>query len=296
MKKSLKPKKVAMNKRKTALDYIIFAFLLVYVILIVYPFYNALLISISTESSYLETPFMLFPKELNFDSYIQIFTDKSLWTGYGVTIFVTVVGTAFQLFFTTITGYALSRKGWFGQNSIMVFILITMFVNGGLIPYYYLIKGLGLYNSIWVMIIPGAISTYNMLLIRNYFQSLPKELEESAKIDGANDIQVFVQVYLPLALPMVATITLFLAVGNWNQWYNAMLFIDDQSLKPLQLVLRELIVTNTSSFSPNPNGTPMFSEGMKMACIFFSTVPIMFVYPFVQKYFVKGLVVGALKG
>jgi len=289
-------KKVTMNKRKTALDYIIFAFLLVYVILIVYPFYNALLISISTESSYLETPFMLFPKELNFDSYLQILTDKSLWTGYGVTIFVTVVGTAFQLFFTTITGYALSRKGWFGQNSVMIFILITMFINGGLIPYYYLIKGLGLYNSIWVMIIPGAISTYNMLLIRNYFQSLPKELEESAKIDGANDIQVFVQVYLPLAVPMVATITLFLAVGNWNQWYNAMLFIDDQSLKPLQLVLRELIVTNTSSFSPNPNGTPMFSEGMKMACIFFSTVPIMFVYPFVQKYFVKGLVVGALKG
>ena len=289
-------KKLGYNKRKTALDYVIFVFLLVYVILIVYPFYNALLISISSESSYLESPFMLFPKELNFDSYIQIFTDKSLWTGYGVTIFVTVVGTAFQLFFTTITGYALSRKGWLGQNAITVFILITMFVNGGLIPYYYLIKGLGLYNSIWVMIIPGAISTYNMLLIRNYFQSLPRELEESAKIDGANDIQVFIQVYLPLALPMVATITLFLAVGNWNQWYNAMLFIDNQSLKPLQLVLRELIVTNTSNFAPNPNGTPMFSEGMKMACIFFSTVPIMCVYPFVQKYFVKGLVVGALKG
>lgn len=293
MSKKIKP---GLNKRKTALDYLIFAFLLVYVILIVYPFYNALLISISSESSYLESPFMLFPKELNFDSYIQIFTDKSLWTGYGVTLFVTVIGTAFQLFFTTITGYALSRKGWLGQNAVTVFILITMFVNGGLIPYYYLIKGLGLYNSIWVMIIPGAISTYNMLLIRNYFQSLPRELEESAKIDGANDIQVFIQVYLPLALPMVATITLFLAVGNWNQWYNAMLFIDNQSLKPLQLVLRELIVTNTSNFAPNPNGTPMFSEGMKMACIFFSTVPIMCVYPFVQKYFVKGLVVGALKG
>jgi putative aldouronate transport system permease protein len=296
MKRTSNKKHLGYNKRKTALDYIIFVFLFIYALLIVYPFYNALLISISSESSYLETPFMLFPKEINWDSYLQIFTDKSLWTGYAVTIFVTVVGTAFQLFFTTITGYALSRKGWLGQNLVMSFILITMFVNGGLIPYYYLIKGLGLYNSIWVMIIPGAISTYNMLLIRNYFQSLPKELEESAKIDGANDIQVFIRVYLPLAVPMVATITLFLAVGNWNQWYNAMLFIDDQSLKPLQLVLRELIVTNTSSFSPNPNGTPMFSEGMKMACIFFSTVPIMFVYPFVQKFFVKGLVVGALKG
>ncbi len=121
-------------------------------------------------------------------------------------------------------------------------------------------------------------------------------MEESAKIDGANDIQIFAKVYLPLAVPMIATITLFLAVGNWNTWYNAMLFIEDQNLKPLQLVLRELIVTNTSGFIPNPDGRPQFSEGMKMACIFFSTVPIMCVYPFVQKHFVKGLVVGALKG
>jgi len=288
--------KKGIKDKLTTLDYIIFAFLLVYVILIVYPFYNAFLISISTERSYLDSPFMLFPTELNFDSYLNILVDKSLWSGYGVTIFVTVIGTLFQLFFTTITGYALSRKGWFGQNGITIFILVTMFINGGLIPYYYLIKDLGLYNSIWVMIIPGAVSTYNMLLIRNYFQSLPKELEESAKIDGANDIQIFAKVYLPLAVPMIATITLFLAVGNWNTWYNAMLFIEDQNLKPLQLVLRELIVTNTSGFIPNPDGRPQFSEGMKMACIFFSTVPIMCVYPFVQKHFVKGLVVGALKG
>ena len=145
------------------------------------------------------------------------------------------------------------------------------------------------------MIIPGAIDTFNMLLMRNYFQSLPKELEESARIDGANDIQIFLKVYLPLSLPMLATIGLFFAVGNWNSWYNGMLFIETSWKKPLQLVLREMIVTSSTAID-NPDAKEVYSEGLVMASIFFTIVPMMCFYPFVQKFFVKGIVVGAIKG
>ena len=282
--------------RLQGLDWVIFAMLLVYAILIIYPFYNAFLISISPEHVYLETPILLWPKEVTFDNYRAVFTNKTLWSGFGVTMFLLLFGTAYQLFFTVITGYALSRNKWIGKGFLINMILVTMFFGGGLIPYYFLIKNLGLYNTIWVMVIPGAIDTYNMLLMRNYFASLPADLEESAKIDGANDIQIFVKVYLPMALPMLATVGLFFAVGNWNSWYNGMLFIEKANLKPLQLILRELIATSSSQIESPIGVTDVYSEGLQMACIFFTIVPMMSFYPFVQKFFVKGLVVGAIKG
>ena len=282
--------------RIQGLDWVIFAMLLIYALLIVYPFYNAFLISISPEHVYLETPILLWPKEVTFDNYRAVFTNKTLWSGFGVTMFLLIFGTAYQLFFTVITGYALSRNKWIGKGFLMNMILVTMFFGGGLIPYYFLIKNLGLYNTIWVMVIPGAIDTYNMLLMRNYFASLPADLEESAKIDGANDIQIFVKVYLPMALPMLATVGLFFAVGNWNSWYNGMLFIEKANLKPLQLILRELIATSSSQMDSPIGVTDVYSEGLQMACIFFTIVPMMSFYPFVQRFFVKGLVVGAIKG
>ena len=291
----LKPKGSTFDKRIGKLDWILFVILLVYAIIVIYPFYNAFLISISPESVYLNTPFLIWPSEITFDNYIAVFTSKSLWSGFKVTFFLLVVGTIYQLFFTVITGYALSRNKWFGKNFVMNMILVTMFFGGGLIPYYYLIKNLGLYNSIWVMVIPGAIDTYNMLLMRNYFASLPVDMEESAKIDGANDIQIFLKVYLPMSLPMLATVGLFFAVGNWNSWYNGMLFIENPSYKPLQLVLREMIATSSSQIEI-PGNVKVYSEGLTMACIFFTIVPMMCFYPFVQKFFVKGLVVGAIKG
>ncbi len=291
----LKPKGSTFDKRIGKLDWILFVILLVYAIIVIYPFYNAFLISISPESVYLNTPFLIWPSEITFDNYIAVFTSKSLWSGFRVTFFLLIVGTIYQLFFTVITGYALSRNKWFGKNFVMNMILVTMFFGGGLIPYYYLIKNLGLYNSIWVMVIPGAIDTYNMLLMRNYFASLPIDMEESAKIDGANDIQIFLKVYLPMSLPMLATVGLFFAVGNWNSWYNGMLFIENPSYKPLQLVLREMIATSSSQIEV-PGNIKVYSEGLTMACIFFTIVPMMCFYPFVQKFFVKGLVVGAIKG
>jgi putative aldouronate transport system permease protein len=238
---------------------------------------------------------LLWPQEITFDAYTTVFASQQLWNGFGVTMILLILGTAYQLFFTVITGYALSRDKWFGKNFVMNMIIVTMFFGGGLVPYYYLITSLGLYDTIWVMIIPGAIDTFNMLLMRNYFASLPKELEESARIDGANDIQIFVKVYLPLSLPMLATIGLFFAVGNWNSWYNGMLFIETANLKPLQLVLREMIASIASNIEM-PGGPNVYSEGLVMASIFFTIVPMMCFYPFLQRYFVKGIVVGAIKG
>lgn len=284
------------NNKLGPLDWVILVILGIFALLIIYPFYNAFLISLSPERVVLETPFLIFPKEITFDAYKEVFTNKLLWSGFSVTMILLIVGTAYQLFFTVITGYALSRSNWFGKNFVMNMILVTMFFGGGLVPYYYLIVSLGLYDSILVMIIPGAIDTFNMLLMRNYFASLPKEMEESAKIDGANDITVFWKIYLPLSLPMLATIGLFFAVGNWNSWYNGMLFIETAKYKPLQLVLREMIVTSSTKIDGGDSTKRIYSQGLQMAAVFFTIVPMMSFYPFLQRFFVKGIVVGAIKG
>lgn len=284
------------NNRFGVFDLVIFIILAIFTLLIIYPFYNAFLISISPERVVLESNFLIWPKEISFDAYREVFHNDLLWSGFSITMILLVVGTAYQLFFTVITGYALSRNGWFGKNFLMNMILVTMFFGGGLIPYYYLIVSLGLYNTIWVMIIPGAIDTFNMLLMRNYFASLPKEMEESAKIDGANDFIVFLKIYLPLSLPMLATIGLFFAVGNWNSWYNGMLFIKDANLKPLQLVLREMVVTSSTAIEGPNSSTHVYSQGLQMAAVFFTIIPMMSFYPFLQRFFVKGIVVGAIKG
>ena len=292
----LRPRGSSIDRKIQGLDIIICVILVFYAILIVFPFWNAFVISISSESSYLKNNLLLWPTELDLTSYQKVFANNELWNGFGITMILLIGGTLYQLFFTVITGYAMSRNKWTGKNFVMNMILVTMFFGGGMVPYYYLIKGLGMINTIWVMIIPGAIDTFNMLLMRNYFASLPAEMEESAKIDGANDVIIFVKIFLPLSLPMLATVGLFFAVGNWNSWYNAMLFIpDDRSIWPLQMVLRTMI-NKVSSNIENPTAQEDFSQGLTMASIFFTIVPMMCFYPFLQRFFVKGIVVGAIKG
>ena len=292
----LRPRRASRETRIQGLDIIICVILVIYAFLIIFPFWNAFVISISSESAYLHSKLLLWPTELDLTAYQSVFQNNELWSGFGITMILLIGGTLYQLFFTVITGYALSRKNWTGKNLVMNMILVTMFFGGGMIPYYYLIRDLGMMNTIWVMIIPGAIDTFNMLLMRNYFASLPTEMEESAKIDGANDIVVFVRIFLPLSLPMLATIGLFFAVGNWNSWYNAMIFIPDRAnIWPLQMVLKEMIA-NMSSQMERPDAPETFTEAMTMAAIFFTIVPIMCFYPFLQRFFVKGIVVGAIKG
>ena len=292
----LRPRRASRETKIQGLDVIICTILVIYAALIIFPFWNAFVISISTEEAYLHSTLLLWPTQLDLTSYQHVFADNNLWSGFGITMILLVGGTLYQLFFTVITGYALSRKKWTGKNFVMNMILVTMFFGGGMIPYYYLIRDLGMMNTIWVMIIPGAIDTFNMLLMRNYFASLPSEMEESAKIDGANDVIIFVKIFLPLSLPMLATIGLFFAVGNWNSWYNAMLFCPDNSkIWPLQMVLRTMI-NKVSSNVEQPGVVEDFSQGLTMASIFFTIVPMMCFYPFLQRFFVKGIVVGAIKG
>ena len=292
----LRPKGSSRDRKIQGLDVVIAVILIFYALLIIFPFWSAFVVSISSESSYLHSNFLLWPEELDLTSYQQVFANETLWSGFGITMILLIGGTTYQLFFTVITGYAMSRNKWTGKDLVMNMILVTMFFGGGMVPYYYLIRDLGMMNSIWVMIIPGAIDTFNMLLMRNYFASLPVEMEESAKIDGANDVVIFTKIFLPLSLPMLATVGLFFAVGNWNSWYNAMLFIPDRrDIWPLQMVLRSMI-TKVSSNIENPEAKDGFSQGLTMASIFFTIVPMMCFYPFLQRFFVKGIVVGAIKG
>ncbi len=292
----LRNKRSSRENRIQGLDIVICVILVIYAFLIIFPFWNAFVISISSEDAYLTSNLLLWPTELDLSAYKEVFSNDQLWGGFGITMILLIGGTTYQLFFTVITGYALSRSNWTGKNLVMNMILVTMFFGGGLLPYYHLIKTLGMMDTIWVMIIPGAIDTFNMLLMRNYFASLPKEMEESAKIDGANDIIIFVKIFLPLSLPMLATIGLFFAVGNWNSWYNAYVFITNRhDLWPLQMVLRTMI-SKISSNIEKPEAADAFSQGLTMASIFFTIVPMMCFYPFLQRYFVKGIVVGAIKG
>ena len=291
----LRPKRASRETKIQPIDIVICIILVIFALLIVIPFWHAFVVSLSDKDAYTRSTFLLWPTDINLAAYQNVFSDEKLWGGYRITIILLIFGTAYQLFFTVITGYALSRKNWTGKNFVMNMILVTMFFGGGMVPYYYLIRSLGMYDTIWVMIIPGAIDTFNMLLMRNYFASLPAEMEESAKIDGANDIIIFAKIFLPLSLPMLATVGLFFAVGNWNSWYNALIFTESQSVKPLQLVLKNMIEEMETKMN-SPNVQEMYSEGLTMAAIFFTIVPIMCFYPFLQRFFVKGIVVGAIKG
>lgn len=285
------------NTRFGGLDVVVLIILGIFALSVIFPFYYIFVVSITPTSVYDSTNFWgtLWPREVTWAAYQTVLGSSEIWNGFSITLFLLLVGTIYQLFFTVITGYALSRNNWFGKNFVMNMILVTMFFGGGLIPYYLLLKDMGFCNTIWVMFIPGAIDTFNMLLMRNYFMSLPKELEESAKIDGANDIQIFVKIFLPLSLPMLATIGLFFAVGQWNSWYNGMLFNSKPELRTLQQVLQDLIVKQSSNM---PSVKPQESSGdaVNMAAIIFTIFPMMCFYPFLQRFFVKGIVVGAIKG
>jgi putative aldouronate transport system permease protein len=268
-------------------------------LVILYPFYNSILVSLVTQDTYVKTPFMMYPKAITLDAYKHVFQAPYLWNGYKVTLFVVIVGVAYSMLLTVTMAYALSRKKFPGKGFVLNMIIVTMFFGGGMIPYYLLVKNLHLINSVFAMIIPAGVNTFYMLIIRNYFQGIPESMEESAKIDGANDVVILFRIMLPLALPVLATVILFLAVDRWNEWFNAMMFIRDSSKHPLQLALMKVIQdTNNLNVKNNPSAQqkPLFTDGVKMASIVVVMLPVMCVYPFVQKYFMKGIMIGAVKG
>ena len=264
------------------------------------------LLNLSLSPSYIATKggLLLYPKDATLDNYARVIDNPYIWLGYKNTIIRTVIGTVLQLFFTAMGAYVLSKKFFPHRTFWTVFIVFTMFFSGGLIPSYLLVKELGMIDSYASMILPGLISAYNMVIVRNYFQSLPEEIEESCLIDGAGRFRIFLQFVLPLSKPILATVALWLAVGHWNSWFDVLIYIQNDPNKfTLQIVLRRIILTGSKEIldtSAAANAAQMesvvSSEGLKAACIYVTTLPILCAYPFVQKFFVKGIMIGSLKG
>lgn len=268
-------------------------------IIIIYPVWYVLSASFSNPLAVMKNEIAFWPKGFNLLAYQKVFTNAEVWTGYRNTILYTVVGTLINLAFTSTGAFALSRKDFKGRNFWTMYITFTMFFSGGLIPVYMLIKTLKLYNTFWVMVIPGAISAWNMIIMRTFFQSnVPMELQEAAIIDGCNDLKIFFKIALPLSTPILAVMTLFYGVGHWNSYFGAMIYLDDRNKYPLQLILREILIQNISqeNVAGPAADQQIIGEGIRYALIIVATVPILLVYPFLQKYFVKGVLIGAIKG
>ncbi len=241
---------------------------------------------------------LLWPLKPTLIAYENVLKNSSIWRGYFNTIFVVVTGVALNLVMTTLAAFFFSRKGVMHGKALMLIIMFTMFFSGGIIPTYLMLKNMGFIDNLLVLVIPGAINTTNMIIMRTAFYSVPDSLEESARMDGAGHLTVLVKIMIPLILPTFAVVGLYYAVGHWNSWFNASLYIKDRNLYPLQLVLREILIlgeTSTMDIDSTMADKAMLSETLKYAVIVVSTVPILCVYPFIQKYFVKGVMVGAVK-
>lgn len=286
---------------------IIYVMLIVIFLIVAYPLIYILSASLSDPSVVNSGEMWLFPKEVTFEGYRKILSNQTIWRGYTNTIIYTVVGTTVNLLVTIPAGYVLSRKDFPLKSFFTKMMVITMFVSGGLIPSYILVNSMGLTNTMWALILPGAASVYNIVVTRTFFQtSIPDELTEAAVVDGATDFNIFFLIVLPLAKPIIAVMTLFYGVGHWNQYFQALLYIDDRSKYPLQMVLREILVLQDLSSNPTTmmseetalflNQQQNLSAIIKYGVMIVATLPIILVYPFLQKYFVKGVMVGSIKG
>jgi putative aldouronate transport system permease protein len=276
---------------------VITVILIIWGIIVLFPFYNALMISLVPQETYYKTPILLYPKNITFRAYQYVLYWKNLMVGFKNTLFVLIVGTTYNVVLTTLTAYALTKKIP-GRKLFKTLIIFTMFFGGGLLPSYLLIVHLHLMNSLWAMILPSGVSVFNMLLMQSYFYTLPDEFEESARMDGAGELNILFRIILPLCKPMLATITLYYAVDRWNEWYNGMLYMQKISKWPLQLFIRNML-SNANMIAeavPASQRQQLFNAGMQMAAVVVTMIPIVCVYPFLQKYFVKGITLGGVKG
>lgn len=277
-------------------------FLLTLLMLVtMYPLYYILVASLSSTAQIAKHgQMMLYPMGFNLDSYKAVFENPMILIGYRNTIFYVLTGTSLNMIMTLFAAYGLSRKWLMGREVFMFVIIVTMFFGGGLIPSFLVVQKLGMYNTMWALIIPGAVSAWNIVMMRTYFQGIPDSMEESAKVDGANDFQVLFRIIVPLSKPIMAVMVLFYAVGQWNAWFGASIYLRNRNLWPLQLVLREILIQGRTADMGQVAGAPgsqiQIAKNLKYATVMVSTLPILFVYPFLQKYFVKGIMIGSLKG
>jgi putative aldouronate transport system permease protein len=264
-------------------------------IITIYPFLNVLFISLSSTAEVNKSgSFLLYPKGLNLGSYQYVVNYAGLGDAFRNTIVITVVGTIINLLLTAAGAYVLTEKDMPGHNFLMGFVLVTMFFSGGLIPSYLVVNSLHLVNTLWALMLPGAISTFNLILARNFFQEIPASLKEAARIDGASEFRILMTIIIPLSMPILATLTLFYGVGHWNEYSQAIIYINSPDLNPLQVIIQNMY--NTALGELNSDMLPPPVEGVRCATIMLTTLPIICVYPFLQKYFVKGVMIGSVKG
>ncbi len=275
-----------------------YIFLGIFGIIMVLPFIYVVAGSFSTELELTTRSFFIWPHTFTASSYKYIFSTNTFIRSLLITIGVTVIGTLVQLFFSFTFAYPLSRKQLKGRNGLLNFVIFAMLFSGGMIPTYLVVKGLGLLDSYWALILPLAISPFNLMIIKNFFQEIPVELEECAKMDGCTEAGILVRVFLPLSKPMIATMSLFYAVGLWNDFMSPLLYMNDSTKWPIQLLLRQITVSSSASTALaeyDPSIVPP-EQGIKFAVIVVATLPILMFYPFLQKHFAKGMMVGSVKG
>ena len=284
----------------TIADICIYAFLVIFTVSILFPIYNMLILSVANFEHAAQQGLYLIPRSFTLENYRHIFRDSQLVNSIWVSTRNVLTGTAMAMVLTIFAAYVLSKKTLPGRRILFYFVVFTMFFGAGLIPWFMVMRSLGFVNNIWVMTVPNALSAFNMILVRNYFMSLPESLEESAKLDGAGEFVIMWRIIVPLSAPILATVGLFYAVGFWNEWWNAMLFLQDPNMHPLALLLRRLVIDNAVTFG-DPLGfaaqaaNPLHDRSLQLATVTVATIPILLVYPFLQRYFTQGIMLGSVK-
>ena len=295
-------KKITRTPGEWVLDIVKVVFLAFVVVVTVYPFWNIFIISINDATDAIRGGLYFLPRKLSLSSYAEILGRSTFLASIKVSVGRTLIGTPIAVLVTAMLAYPLSRKDLVGRKFWNLLFVFTMYFGGGLVPYYMVLKGIHMLNTFWVFIFPMMMSVYNMILIRSYIESMPDSLFEAAKIDGANDLVVFVKMVIPLSKPILMTVALFVAINQWNSWFDAYLYTSDQALNPMQSILVEILnqyqtgASTSQAMSNAKAGVTVTPDSIRMAATMVATLPIIMVYPFVQKYFVKGIMLGAVKG
>ncbi|WP_078393722.1 carbohydrate ABC transporter permease [Shouchella patagoniensis] len=271
-------------------------------LIVLYPLYFIVIASISDPNRIFAGDVLFLPKDMTLDGYKRIFQDPGIWNGFKNTFLYSSLGTAISVSLTVTAGYALSRKDLAGRNVIMAFLLVTLFFHGGMIPTYLVVRDLGMVNTVWAMVIPNAVGLWNVIICRTFFQtSIPKDMLEAAQIDGCNDCKFFSKIVVPLSKPIIAVMVLFHVVTHWNSFFDALIYLNNDSLYPLQLILRNLLIQSEVSSQmigdvESNQAQLAVAEQIKYGVIIVSSIPLLILYPFLQKYFVKGVMIGSIKG
>jgi len=283
-------------------DWAVHALLALVCVIVMYPLLFVLVASFSSPDAVMRGEVWLWPKGLTWVGYSKIFQNREILTGYMNTILYTVIGTSINLVMSIAAAYPLSRKDLYGRNVISALLVFTMFFSGGMVPTYLLIKSLGMLNTMWALIIPGAISVYNVLIMRTFFQNgIPYEMQEAAAMDGCSNMSTLIRIVLPLSMPIIAVMILFYSVGHWNAYFSALMYLTDREKYPLTLFLREILIQGQMQEMQGIGddvhaNAVMESEAIKYAVVIVANLPVLMLYPFLQKYFVKGVMIGAIKG